>query len=115
VKGLVDAGITVHAAVHDPREAGKVVAAETTDIVDLGRRLLPAYGSRYALPRRALPKALAVALAPVAGLEREYLRRNIGFDLRVDNTRSRRALGVRYRPAQQSMEDMFEQLTERGR
>ncbi|MEU6577515.1 NAD-dependent epimerase/dehydratase family protein [Streptomyces sp. NPDC046805] len=91
-----------------------LLAAESTDVVDLGRRLLPAYGSRYALPRRALPKALAVALAPAAGLERGFLRRNIGFDLRGDTAKSRHALGVRYRPAQQSMEDMFDQLVQSG-
>lgn len=92
-------------------EGRHLVAAESTDIVDLARRLLPAYGARYPLPRRAMPKALIVALGPLAGLQRPYLRRNIGFDLRTDTTKSRRALGVRYRPAQQSMEDMLDQLT----
>ncbi|MGW9205704.1 NAD-dependent epimerase/dehydratase family protein [Embleya sp. NPDC055664] len=91
-----------------------LVVAESTDTVDLGRRLLPAYGSRYALPRRALPKSVAVAVAPAAGLDRAYLRRNIGFHLRADTTRSRRALGVRYRPAQESIEDMFGQLDRPG-
>ncbi|MGW1840545.1 NAD-dependent epimerase/dehydratase family protein [Streptomyces sp. NPDC002067] len=91
-----------------------LVVAESTDIVDLGRRLLPAYGSRFALPRRGLPKPLAVALAPAAGLARDYLRRNIGFPLRTTTTKSREALGVRYRPAQHSMDDMVEQLVRSG-
>lgn len=91
-----------------------LVMAESTDIVDLARRLLPAYGSSYPLPRRAVPKTLAVALAPAIGLERGYLRRNIGFALRGDTAKSRRALGVKYRPAQQSMEDMFAQITRFG-
>jgi dihydroflavonol-4-reductase len=87
-----------------------LLAAESTDVLDLGRRLLPGYGSRYPLPRRVLPKPMAVAIAPAVGLEREYLRSNIGFDLRYDATKSRKALGVRYRPAQRSMEEMFAQL-----
>ncbi|MFC7965610.1 NAD-dependent epimerase/dehydratase family protein [Streptomyces cinereoruber] len=87
-----------------------LVVAESTDIVDLARRLLPAYGTRYPLPRRAVPKPLAVAFAPAAGLERGYLRRNIGFALRGDTTKSRKLLGVRYRPAQHSMEEMLDQL-----
>ncbi|MFE5581489.1 NAD-dependent epimerase/dehydratase family protein [Kitasatospora sp. NPDC056531] len=91
-----------------------LVVAESTDIVDLSRRLLPAYGSRSALPRRALPKALAVALGPAAGLDRGYLRRNVGYDLRCDTSKNRRDLGVRYRPAQQSIEDMFDQLVRSG-
>ncbi|RGD56395.1 NAD-dependent epimerase/dehydratase family protein [Kitasatospora xanthocidica] len=99
------------AAAFLPEAKGRhLVVAETTDIVDLGRRLLPAYGATLGLPRRAVPKPLAVALAPVIKLPRAYVRRNIGFDLRSDTTKSRRALGVRYRPAQQSMEEMVGQL-----
>ncbi|MFC1407269.1 MULTISPECIES: NAD-dependent epimerase/dehydratase family protein [Streptacidiphilus] len=92
-----------------------LLVAESTDIVDLGRRLMPSYGSRYPLPRRALPKPLAVAIAPAAGLDRSYLRSNIGFPFRGDTTKSRLVLGVRYRPAQQSMEDMVAQLVRPSR
>ncbi|MET7507055.1 NAD-dependent epimerase/dehydratase family protein [Streptomyces albidoflavus] len=103
------------AAAFLPEAEGRhLVVAESTDVVDLARRLLPAYGKRYPLPRRGVPKPLAVALAPAIGLERGYLRRNIGFPLRGDTTKSRRMLGVRYRPAQRSMEDMLQQLTEAG-
>ncbi|MFF9854230.1 NAD-dependent epimerase/dehydratase family protein [Streptomyces litmocidini] len=101
------------AAAFLPEAEGRhLVVAESTDIVDLSRRLLPAYGERYPLPRRAVPKPLAVAFAPAVGLERGYLRRNIGFDLRGDTTKSRKSLGVRYRPAQHSMEEMLDQLAQ---
>ncbi|MER6394958.1 hypothetical protein ABT263_02705 [Kitasatospora sp. NPDC001603] len=91
-------------------EGRHLVVAETTDIVDLGRRLLPAHGAEPGLLRRAAPEPLAVALAPVIGLPREYVRRNIGFDLRSDRAKSRRAPDARYRPAQTSMEEMPGQL-----
>lgn len=71
-------------------------------------------GKRYPLPRRGVPKPLAVALALVVGLERGYLRRDIGFPLWGDTTKSRQVRGVRYRPARHSMEDMPHQLTEAG-
>ena len=100
------------AAAFRPDAGGRhLLVAESTDIVELGRRLIPAYGARYPIPRRAVPKALAVALAPLVGQQRDFLRRNVDVPLRVDTTRSRR-LGVRYRPAQQSMTEMFAQLVE---
>ncbi|MGW1202618.1 NAD-dependent epimerase/dehydratase family protein [Streptomyces cyaneofuscatus] len=102
----------VAAAFLPETEGRHLVVAESTDIVDLARRMLPAYGERFPLPRRAVPKFLAVAFAPATGLERGYLRRNIGFDLRGDTTKSRKMLGVRYRPAQQSMEEMLDQLAQ---
>lgn len=61
------------AAAFLPKAQGRhLVMAETTDIVDLARRLLPAYGARYPLPRRAVPKPIANAFAPASGLERGF-------------------------------------------
>ena len=100
------------AAAFRPEATGRhLVVSETTDVVDLARRLIPGYGSRYALPRRAIPKPVAFAVGPLAGLDRGYVRRNVGFDINADTTKSRHELGLRYRPAQESMADMFAQLT----
>ena len=85
-------------------------SAEDTDIVSLAGRLVPRYGHRLRLPRRALPRPLLLALAPRIGMTREYVRRNVGFPVRCDATRSRTELGVRYRPAQGSLEAMVEQM-----
>lgn len=90
-----------------------VVSAEDTDILSLSGRLVPRYGQRLRLPRRALPRPLLLALAPRIGMTREYVRRNVGFPVRCDATRSRTELGVRYRPAQESLEAMVEQMLPR--
>ena len=90
-----------------------VVSAEDTDILSLAGRLVPRYGHRLRLPRRALPRPLLLALAPRIGMTREYVRRNVGFPVRCDATRSRTELGVRYRPAQKSLEAMVEQMLPR--
>ena len=90
-----------------------VVSAEDTDILSLSGRLVPRYGQRLRLPRRALPRPLLLALAPRIGMTREYVRRNVGFPVRCDATRSRTELGVRYRPAQKSLEAMVEQMLPR--
>lgn len=87
-----------------------LVAAESTDMVELGRRLLPRFGARVPLPKRPIPKRLAVAVAPAVGLERGYLKRNVDIPIGIDTAKSREQLGLRYRPAQQSLEDMFAQV-----
>ena len=46
-------------------------------------------------------------------MTREYVRRNVGCPVRCDATRSRTELGVRYRPAQKSLEAMVEQMLPR--
>ncbi len=55
-----------------------------------------------------------LALAPRLGLTRRYVRRNVGYALRVDASRSRRELGIRYRPVQESMEAMAAQILARA-
>jgi len=46
------------------------------------------------LPRSEAPKWLMWLLAPWVGLERSYVARNVGFDIRFDNARSSVDLGL---------------------
>lgn len=91
-----------------------IVSAEDTDILSLARSLRPRFGRALRLPSRPLPGPLLLALAPRIGLTRRYVRRNAGCDYRVDAARSRRELGIRYRPVQESMEVMAAQMLARA-
>ncbi|WP_432192866.1 NAD-dependent epimerase/dehydratase family protein [Streptomyces sp. bgisy027] len=103
------------AAAYLPDAHGRhIVSGHDTNVLELGRALLPRFGDRFPLPRRALPKPLVWLAAPSAGLTRTFVSRNVGVEWHADNGKSRRELGMVYRPLQESMEDMFEQLVERG-
>lgn len=93
-----------------------ITSAEDTDIVALIRTLLPRFGGSLPLPRHALPRPLVVAMASRLGQTRAYMRRNTGYMIRSDASRSRLELGIRYRPAQASLEEMVEQIiTQQGK
>ena len=49
-------------------------------------------------------------MAPRLGQTRTYIRRNVGYVVRADASRSRLELGTRYRPVQASLEEMVEQM-----
>ncbi|MBN0048047.1 NAD-dependent epimerase/dehydratase family protein [Streptomyces actuosus] len=91
-----------------------ILSGHDTDVLALGRALLPRFGDRFPIPRRALPKPLVWLAAPSAGLSRTFVSRNVGVEWHADNGKSRRELGMVYRPLQESMEDMFQQLVEKG-
>ncbi|MFR9795106.1 NAD-dependent epimerase/dehydratase family protein [Streptomyces sp. MS06] len=91
-----------------------IVSGHDTDVLELARVLLPRFGDRFPLPRRALPKPLVWLAAPTAGLTRTFVSRNVNHPWHADNGKSRRELGMEYRRLRESMEDMFEQLVERG-
>lgn len=87
-------------------EGRHIVSGHDTDLWEVSRTLLPRFGA-YPLPRRAAPKWLVWAAAPLAGLSRRYVARNVGHPFRADNARSRQALGIRYRPLRETVEEMF--------
>ena len=45
---------------------------------------------------------------------RRFVARNVDIPWRADNSRSRRELGVTYRPMRESMEQMFQQMIDAG-
>ncbi len=104
------------AAAYTPAAQGRhIVSIEGTTIFDLGQTLLPKYGKSYPIPRRVMPKFLAWLFGPLlSDVSRTFLARNIDHPWRADNGKSRRELGVAYRPVQESMEEMFAQMIELG-
>lgn len=95
-------------------EGRHIVSGHDTDLLSVGQSLLPRFGDRFPLPRRALPKWLVWLVAPLSGLTRKFVARNVDHAWRADNSKSRKALGMTYRPLQQSMEDMFGQMVDAG-
>jgi len=103
------------AAAFNPAAEGRhIVSGHDTDLLALGQVLLPTFGDSYPLPRRALPKWLVWLVAPMSGLTRKFVSRNVDHPWHADNRKSRQALGVTYRPLQESMDDMFAQMIAAG-
>ncbi len=103
------------AAAYLPGAHGRhIVSGHDTDLVEIAQSLQPRFGRDFPLPKRALPKFLVWLAAPSVGLNRDFVRKNIGHVWRADNGKSRRELGVSYRPLRESMEGMFSQMVEQG-
>lgn len=100
-----------------PEAEGRfITSAHNTDFLEMARTLLPTYGDRYPLPRKALPKWLVWLVGPLTtkGLTRKVIRLNVDVPWRADNRRSRQILGMEYRPLAESMNDFFAQLANAG-
>lgn len=95
-------------------EGRHIVSGHDTDLLAVGQSLLPKFGDRFPLPRRSLPKWLVWLVAPMSGLTRKFVARNVDHAWRADNHKSRQALGMTYRPLQESMQDMFAQMVDAG-
>lgn len=112
--GIVDvrdvARAHVQAALR-PNTGGRyIVVSETMNLKQIADVLRASYGGGFPFPRLTLPKVIVTLLAPLRGLPRQVVKRNVGYPLKFDNRRARSDLGIRFRPAAETIVDHFAQL-----
>ncbi|WP_328858400.1 NAD-dependent epimerase/dehydratase family protein [Williamsia herbipolensis] len=116
--GVVDvrevAAAHVRAAFTPDAKGRHILSAADTDLLEMGKALLPRFGRRRPLPRFPLPIPVLVAVAPFVGRDRRFVKRCSGRPLRLDSSKSRSALGISYRPMQESLEEMFASMLDAG-
>ncbi|MEM5582782.1 NAD-dependent epimerase/dehydratase family protein [Roseibium sp. AS2] len=117
--GVVDvrdvASAHLAAGFREDAEGRHIVSGHNTNLLELGKVLIEKYGSRYPVPRKSLPKWVVWLAGPVmSGISRKFVTNNVDVTWRADNSRSKSALGMTYRPMKASMEDMFQQMIDAG-
>ncbi|MEI7664023.1 MAG: aldehyde reductase [Bacteroidota bacterium] len=96
-----------------PEAQGRhIISAENTDFLSLSLFLQKKFGDSYPFPKKIVPKFLIWLIAPMAGFKRKMIRLNVGYPWLVDNTKSIRELGMKYRPAGESIVDFFSQMVD---
>ncbi|QFT30265.1 short chain dehydrogenase [Labrenzia sp. THAF82] len=113
--GVVDvrdlAKAHVAAAFLPDAEGRHIISGHNTNILELGKALIPKYGDSYPVPRNSLPKWMVWLLGPLINdISRKFIANNVNVKWRADNSKSKSALGVTYRPLRTSMEEMFQQM-----
>ena len=99
----------------NPEASGRhILVSESLTLMRIGEILRERFGSGFPFPRRTVSDSAALMLAPRRGIPQAVARRNLGYPLRFDNTRSRTSLGMTYRPAAESVVAHFQQLLDDG-
>ncbi|WED20539.1 aldehyde reductase [Vibrio sp. JC009] len=95
----------------NPKANGRyIISGADSSFLGIAETLLDKYGDRYPIPRRRLPKFLIWLVGPMNGMSRKFVSNNVNYDLKADNSKSKRELGIIYRPLKETMEDFFQQL-----
>lgn len=87
-----------------------LVTADTLTLLEIGTILRSTFGNRRTFPRRELPTFLVKLAAPVTGMSRKVIDRNVGWPLAFDNSRTRAELGIEFRPVAESVTEHFQQM-----
>ncbi|WP_417709886.1 NAD-dependent epimerase/dehydratase family protein [Roseibium aggregatum] len=117
--GVVDvrdlARAHMEAGYREDADGRHIISGHNTNILELGKALIEKYGDRYPVPRQSLPKWIVWLVGPIVGdISRKFVANNVDVKWRADNTKSKRALGMTYRPMKTSMEEMFQQMIDAG-
>lgn len=112
VRDVADAHLL--AAFADTVEARHILVNQTLSMLAIARILRHAFGDSYPFPRMRAPKAMVWLVGPLMGpVTRKFIARNVGHRVVFDNSRSR-ALGVEYRPVEQTLAEHFQQALDDG-
>ena len=70
------------------------------------------FGSKFPIPKSALPKWLLMIVGPLANkaFTRKFIRNNVNVAWKGDNSKSMRELGMKYRSLKETMVDDFRSL-----
>ena len=112
--GVVDvrdvAKAHVEAAIRPEAEGRFILAADATTFLEMGQILRERLGLSYPFPKTEIPKPILYLVGPSQGFPWKFWRRNAGYRVAFDHTRSRELLGIEYRPAEDTLAEHAEQL-----
>ncbi|MGD0917217.1 MAG: NAD-dependent epimerase/dehydratase family protein [Thermodesulfobacteriota bacterium] len=98
-----------------PKASGRhIISGGETTLLELGNILRTHFGDAYPFPRRQAPKFLFWLIAPRLGYTRKYVSRNVGHQMKFDNSYSKADLGMSYIPIEQTVKDHFQQILDDG-
>ena len=112
-----DLAVAHLAAAFLPQAKGRhIVSGHESDLFEMAKKLIPRYGDKYPLPQKALPKWLVWLVAPMVNkaMTRKIVSLNVNVPWKADNSKSIRELGIDYRPLEDTLNEMFQQLIDNG-
>lgn len=94
-----------------PAASGRnICSAENLSFMELADMLRPKYGAKYPLPKKTIPKWLMTLVGPLVGISRQFLKDNVGYPWKADNTKIKRDLKMEFRPISTAINEFFEQI-----
>jgi dihydroflavonol-4-reductase len=118
-KAMVDVRDVAQAhivAAYDSEKAkGRYILAGTNTSVYEVACILREQFPNYPIPQWTIPKLIVWLVAPyAAGLDRRFILNNVNVPVNLDNSKSKRDLGLHYRSLSESLRDMFQQMIDAG-
>ena len=90
-----------------------IIVADHFKMIDISKILKNEFGDKFPkMPKRVMPTWLLYAFGPLKGFSWRKIRGNIGYPLKLDNSRSKKDLGMSYGPLEKAVVDQAHKLIE---
>jgi len=93
-------------------EGRHIITNKSFTILQITDIIKQLYGKRFKLPSSESPGWLTYLLGPLFGVTRKFIKRNLGYPLYLDNTKSKKDLGVKYTEFKKTIDDMIRSVLE---
>jgi len=96
---------------YNPDANGRyIISSDSMDFLTIGKYLLEKFGNKYPIPTRVAPKFLVWLIAPMIGIKRNFVSRNVGYAVHFNNTKSKKELAIDYISVKDTVIDFFQQF-----
>jgi len=87
-----------------------LLCSDSIPLLEIANILREKYGNKYPFPKMNAPKPLAWLIAPMFGMTRKYVAKNVGYPVKFDNSYTKKDLEMEFRPIRETVLDHFQQL-----
>jgi nucleoside-diphosphate-sugar epimerase len=85
-----------------------ILCERSMNVMGLAKIIEAEFPKKYKLPTMTSPKWLMSLMGPMFGITRKFVKRNIGYSIKLNASKSKNDLGLTYTPIEKSIKDMVD-------
>jgi nucleoside-diphosphate-sugar epimerase len=97
---------------NDTAEGRHILTARVMNFMTFSKTIKSLYPGKYPLPIMKTPKFLLYLIGWAFNLSPKFVSKNIGYRIKLNNSKSKEALGLEYLPVETTIKDMVERMQE---
>jgi dihydroflavonol-4-reductase len=105
----------IRAATKEDAKGRHITVSASASVMEIASYIKEAFPGKCKLPLWQAPKFMVWILAPIFGITREFVKRNVGYPIEFDSSRAISELGLDFKSVKQSVQDHAKQIIDDGR
>jgi len=95
---------------NEKAEGRHILAERSITLLEFAGLIEKRYGSQYKMPHGNIPKWTQYLFGWTMGFKARFIKRNVGYPIKLNSEKSRLKLGLTYIPLEKTIEDMVSQM-----